>query len=329
MRFDWVAFLQRYGIEYVTTGPNASRDHVNVRCPFCGSSDPTQHLGISLTGRGWSCWRNSAHKGRSRAKLIQALLGCSNAEAQRIAGAEEADLPEGSVSDRLHGQLLSDERVAKARPEFPSEVRSLAQSSRFGEPFRNYLRARGYAGTQLRHVIEDYDLHYAVRGRWAYRLIVPVRDRNSRLLTWVGRTILPDKQPRYRALSRGEELVNIRDTLLGLDFLWHCTNPRVLLVCEGPFDAMWITTYGKSLGVYATCLFGLRVSEAQALLLDELRGRFNHIALLLDHDAALQSFRLAQGGLGLDIRRLPSGIKDPAVLPPERVLDLCFSVLNG
>src|SRR6185503_3612397 len=117
------------------------------------------------------------------------------------------------------------------------------------------------------------------------------------------------------------------ETLLGLDLLSNCPNPRALILMEGPFDAMWITTHGHTLGVYGTCMFGMNMTEKQAVLLEGLRERFDYVGMLLDEAAHFQAFRLANNGIDLDLLKL-SGSKDPAELSPNAVMDLCLSVLK-
>src|SRR5690554_4770393 len=82
---DWVAFLTQYNVDFITEGPNLAHGNVGVRCPFCGD-DPSYHMGISLDGHGWNCWRNGQHRGRSPIRLIQALTGVSREKALAIAG---------------------------------------------------------------------------------------------------------------------------------------------------------------------------------------------------------------------------------------------------
>ncbi len=324
-RFDWPAFLRRHGIEYVT-GTKSSRHHVNVHCPQCGNADTGHHLGIHLYRDSWSCWRTQAHRGIGRARLIQMLVGCTSEEAHRLAGTDDVDLPEGDVASLIRHKLLGEASTARTRLELPREFKPLVPGL-FATRFVTYLRDRGYHRGLLDDVSETYDLHYATRGRWSYRIVIPVCDRNGRLLTWTGRTILPEQEPRYLALSAEAGLTSIYDTVLGLDMLWAVTNPKALLVMEGPFDAMWVTMFGRSMGVYGTCLFGLNLSSAQALLIQELRRKFDRVGFLLDSAAVFQTFRLAQNGMGLDVFKVPAHRKDPAVMSPNEVIDLCLSVI--
>src|ERR1044072_5073781 len=109
MRFDWIAFLRRNNIYYTMKGPNASRGRVNIKGPFCGQDDPSEHLGIKLNGNGWSCWRNGAHKGPSSETLVAALLRCGATEARQIVeGEQSATLPsDGDLGSSLRALIPS------------------------------------------------------------------------------------------------------------------------------------------------------------------------------------------------------------------------------
>src|SRR3974377_930695 len=92
MRFNWVRLLNAHHVPFVTRGPNTGRDHISVKCPWCGAADPSEHLGISLRGKGYRCLRDPRHAGRSRARLIHALLHCPSEYALRLAR-EDAPTP--------------------------------------------------------------------------------------------------------------------------------------------------------------------------------------------------------------------------------------------
>lgn len=326
-RLDWFSFLRQHGIPYTTTGPNASAGRVNVKCPFC-SDDPSEHMGISIGGHGWSCWRNASHRGRSAPKLIDALIKCGMAEATRLAGGDVA-LPEDQDLGSELRSRLGEQQIRKPKLvslNLPHEFKPLDNGSRFADQFLEYLSWRGYKKTQLKWLVKTYDLHYATSGKFAYRVIIPIYDRWGKLLTWTGRSILPDEELRYLTLKREQQICAPKETLLGLPLLWSCPNPKVLLVCEGPFDAFWVTAFGRSLGVYGTCLFGLTMSSPQAELLLDLRRRFPRQALLLDSAARFQAFRMANSGVRMDVVRLDEDVKDPATLTPNALLELCMQL---
>lgn len=333
MSLDWFSFLRQHNIPYTTTGPNASHGRVNVKCPYCGESDPSEHMGISTSGYGWSCWRNEQHRGKNEARLVATLLRCSIQEAEAITKGAISIPEDRELSGRLRsmvggGEDKDKEEVHTTSLRLYDEFKSLSSGGVFSHQFLNYLRERNYHSAQMKWLVNSYKLHYAVKGRFAYRIIIPIYDRWNELLTWTGRTIRPEEELRYSTLKRDEQICSPKQTLLGLPILWSCANPKVLVVCEGPFDAFWVTTFGRSLGVYATCLFGLTMSPEQAELLLGLQERFDRTVVLLDNAASFQAFRIAQSGLNLGVRSLPSNAKDPAELSSGEVVDLCLSLVS-
>lgn len=301
---------------------------MQVKCPFC-TDDPSEHMGISLGGFGWSCWRNPDHKGRSTPRLIAALVRCSAAEAEKLAG---GDLPlptDDSLLAGLRARLGTDYAPVAARPNpiLPREFKPLGNGSPFAAPFILYLRERGYRKSTRDWLIANYHLHYATSGKFAYRIIIPIYDRWGELQTWTGRSIVASETMRYRTLPAEQQLCSPKETLIGLPTLWAAPNPKVLLVCEGPFDAFWITAFGRSLGVYGTCLFGLSLSDPQAELLVDLQRRFSRVAVLLDAAASFQAFKLSNSGLGLGVVRLAPEVKDPATLDAGAVVDMCLGLV--
>jgi hypothetical protein len=330
MAFDWFTFLRQNNIPHTTTGPNASRGRVNIKCPLC-ADDPSEHMGISTSGHGWSCWRNPQHKGKADARLVSVLLGCGRQEAERIVGGAalvpgDTELGEG-LKARL-GERLDDNVAAVKELWLPKEFKPMDNGSPFARQFHEYLRERDYRPTHIKWLIETYRLHYCISGRFAYRIIIPIFDRWGDLLTWTARSIRQDEEVRYKTLKREQQVCSPKETLLGLPLLWSCSNPKVLLVCEGPFDAFRITALGHSLGVYGTCLFGLSMSGPQSALLLGLQERFKDARVLLDSAASFQAFRMANSGLSLGIDRLPEDVKDPGELPAGEVVDLCMRILN-
>lgn len=343
---DWIKFLQANRIPYLTSGPRTTKGWVEIRCPFCGSADPSAHMGIKLKGRRWNCWRNPVHTGSDPAKLIQQLLGCSYSEARAFVSVEPTvGLQDHEITTQLWKHLgVEDERPRGALSLEDEGLKPLASAHGvLVEPVLNYLRGRGYVGSSLRWLIESYELHYALEGRYAHRVVFPIRDRYGKLLTWVGRSIRKRESLRYLAqpVSPREgfkqvALTPTKKTLLGLPLLWRVLDPRVLVICEGPFDAVRISSVGQSLGVYATCLFGLTLSVEQLTLLAALRQRFPVMVVLLDASTGFQPFRLANAGLDCVTRSLQDAVRrddgsspgDPGEMEPIEVLSLCTSLLR-
>lgn len=339
-RFDWERFLRTHRVEYVTSGPNVKAGEVNVRCPMCGPADPSHHMGISLVGRGWSCLRNRrAHSGRSRAYLIQRLLRCTAEDARRLAGYDSVPARGDDDLAAVLRSLGTEQSAPPPRPRMPREFRPVKSGSPMAAPFVDYLARRGYAGAELAWAVRAYDLRYATSGPFAYRLVIPVRDRRGGLLSWTGRSIDPGAELRYRTLSADPErssygqvaAVATSRTLLGLDLLWDAPRTRALVVCEGPMDAVRLSTFGHAVGVYGTCLFGLNVGEDQVAELEVLTERFPAVYLCIDAGEELRrTAMLARletvDAVPLD---LPPGVKDPGDISAAQAADLCLGLTGA
>lgn len=341
MRFDWPAFLKQRGIPYVTSGPNTARGNISIRCPFCGDSDHSQHLGISLEGRGWSCWRNRIeHRGIRPHRLIQALIGCSYPEAAQIVGDVDSSLPainDNSFGDHINA-LIRGAPQAKPKPVKPlimaPEIRPLIKSPLGHQQFRKYLHARKYSSEQIAELFVRYDLHGAFRGAFRYRMVFPVSHPEG-LVCWTGRSILAQEGLRYKALSADErkaKLDNVPVARLAIhSCLWQAEKlyeegGDMLVIVEGPFDAMRVDFLGREFGIRATCVFGKHVSVDQIALLVDIAPKFKHHVLLLDPDAFFESQGLVTmiEPLGFRTCALPHGLKDPAMLEPMHGLGFLY-----
>ncbi len=313
--FDWKRSLTSRGVPFHTSG----RHELVVHCPFCGEADQSQHLSISTRGRGWRCLRNpTQHHGSQYTHLLAKLFNCTAEYARALLGEEAVALPdEDTFSESWRRQLGID--TVSTKPKFlklPESARPLAtRTGPIAKKFWKYLGDRGYTLEQSRWIADVYNLHYAVSGHWAYRMIIPIYDTRDVLMTWTGRSILPHEKVRYKTLSGEHALAPPSNLLLGLPMLNSVYNPRCLVVTEGPFDAIAISALGHRAGVYGTCLFGVQVSEAQSLLLDQFAERFSRIRLLVDPDARMRVLglrdRLPKSCVVTD---LLEGVKDPAEL---------------
>lgn len=337
MRFDWESLLRRRSVDYVVSGPNVSRGEINVTCPRC--DDPSHHLGISPEGRGWRCLR-CGFSGRSRSVLIQALLRCDYDEARELAGYDRIVHPDDDDLRRVIGGLGVPRTASATYPSMPRELKPLLCGSPMAAPIVCYAEDRGYRGADLRWVAREYDLRYATVGKFAGRLVIPVRDRRGRLVTWLGRAGRDWAEPRYLTLSVDPDRAaygqsaaySIKSTLLGLPMLWAARDPRALVVCEGPLDAIRITLYGHSMGVYGTCMFGLSISDDQMDELGALADRFPRVGLCIDRGEELRRARmlaqLATGWARPESLYVPVGVKDPGDMSPEQAVDFCLRVVR-
>lgn len=336
-QFDWEKFLRRYKIDFDTRGSSVVKGNVAIQCPFCGASDRGKHMSVSTRGRGWKCWRNAAHAGGSPVYLIRELIRCTVEEAMAIAG-HDAPTPAPAADEvadtlsRIPGISRPEPAKTKQRLAMPRSFYSLLADDDRADRFYDYMLDRGYREREIEWLTETYDLHWTTVGGFSWRLILPIKDRRGNLETWTGRAISAEKEPRYKTLSErdGPALLATGSTLLGLDQLWHAPDPRVLVICEGPFDALRISASGAPLGVWATCLFGLNLSADQRELLLDLAERFPRICLMLDATETLRRLSIARElhPTPIELHDIPAGVKDPGELSAAQATELCMSLLT-
>jgi hypothetical protein len=308
--------LAAHGISYRASG----RDEILVRCPQCGSADPSQHMAVNTNGRGYRCLRNpTQHKGKIYSRLLALVLNCSLERAKELLG-EKQTLPlpsrdEFASSWRKQLGLVGPEGPTTPKKlQFPKEIKPLVWGSPRSTAFWNYLlQERGFTRAQAEWASEAYDFHYTVWGKYSYRIVIPIYNGTGELMTWTARAIDPRADIRYMTHPKGEAVAPPTSLLLGLPILSKTRLTRYLVVCEGPFDAIAVSVLGHSLGIWGTCLFGLELSEIQADLLSDLADRFDRVGLLLDPEQAwLRTLDMTS----LLPRRckmlhLPEGFKDP------------------
>ena len=109
---DWIRLFEANNIPWVSRGPNTKRGEVSIKCPWCGEDDPSEHLGISLDKENWGCLRSIRHRGRRPYALVQALLGCSYAQARIIVDQYSTSDPE--TFEQVIAPLFDDEKIGRA-----------------------------------------------------------------------------------------------------------------------------------------------------------------------------------------------------------------------
>lgn len=324
---DWMRLLNEHKIPYITTGANVKRGEVSIKCPFCGSADPSFHLGISLEGSGWSCWRNRAqHSGKSPLRLIMRLLVVPYAKAREIAGLDDSYIdPEGfdAVAARIMGKdqtLVKPDDSERRFLALDSEFQDIAMSRARTRHHWQYLYDRGFDDPD--RLCDEYGLFAGVSGEWIGRIILPYL-QDGELVTWTGRAIR-DATIRYRDLELDQSLLAAKETLFNHDAM--LTGGKVLVLQEGPFDVLKVDYYGKDYGVRSVGLSTNSIKPIQAFLLQAAVGKFEHIYVMLDTKTQLgivDSMRM-QADLhfleNLSITSVPFGAGDGGNLSPDQVI---------
>lgn len=330
MPFDWRKFFEEYRIPYADKGRNVSRGNLALKCPWCGDADPSMHMNVSLHGKGYACWREAEHRGRNEAYLVHALLGIPLREARKIVYGENEYIPPDEDFATEIERLLNTAPIQRHTSlKIPDDWRPLY--SDINSPARrivfNYLVSRDYPKHDAEALAQRYELHYALHEPWARRVIFPIRDERGDLVNFTGRAIYKGARIRYKTLAGEEAVKRMSECLLDYNRLIR-TQGNVLIVCEGPFDALRINWIGEPFGIHATCVFTQNVSNVQAFKLQNLRRNFQRAGVLFDRGAEMQAVR-AQFQLDFERFDLPEypNVKDPGDLSGGQVLALCRSLL--
>lgn len=329
--FDWEGLLTEQRVPFITSGPNVKRGELNIQCPWCGSADPSKHMGISRTTGWWACWRNRAqHSGKSPLRLVMRLLGVPYARAREICGLGDDYVdPEGfdAIAARVMGRNkevrpdLVDRRFLELDAGF-LPIRDRGRTSRVWD----YLYGRGFngaskAGEDVDVLCDLYNLR-AGTGYWNDRVVIPYY-QDGKLVTWTARAIA-ESTARYLDLSIEDSLLAPKETLFNHDCIQG--GGKALVVVEGPVDALKLDFYGMPWGVRAVALSTNSVKDAQAFLLQPADDKFEQRIVMMDNASVLglvDSMRMKQSLAFLkDLKAMPvpDGAKDAGALTPDQVI---------
>jgi len=286
MKDKIIKLLEEYGIDYATAGKNISKEAVaGINCPFC-EDDEGKHLGIME--KYYSCWRNPSHKGNIP-YLFSKLLGVSITEAKLLF--EKNYVEDDFLLDNYQkiwyniGTNLEEVKLGCVQKlELDSKFKMVDQSI-MGRIFWNYLKGRGFDNIQ--RLVQKYDIHYCIRGDWAYRVIFPLY-MEGKLMSWIGRSVDKNVYLRYMDLSKEESVRHPKFCLYNYDNL---LGGRRLYITEGIMDALKLDFYGAK-DVNATAIFTTSMRDEQVALLMKKAMLYDRVILMLDKETEIQAMSL-------------------------------------
>lgn len=311
---DIKRILTEHGIHWIDQGQNVAKGNINIQCPWCGSEDGSQHLGINPITQKFGCWRSEKHRGSNLARLLAKL---------DIYISEDR----GSAIQKLINRTYFNEQETKPEEvevfttKLPDEFVPIEDESFLNKPYLNYLRNRGF--NKPLEVCQDYDLRRSyMADKWAARIIIPIRVNDW--VTWTGRA-LGNNPLRYLSPAK-KEATNIKKSLFNFNELKE-ESGDILVVCEGPFDALKVDYYFQP-EIRATCIFGLMSTEDQLTLLKQLCYNFNTILIGLDQKTLVQSMNLCKRLTNFNplIMKMPS--KDLGSMTPKEIISLIGDYKN-
>lgn len=329
--FDWLDCVERNGIDHIHRGPNVKRGEINIKCPFCGTADPSHHMGLSLATGFWACWRNVNHRGKSPLRLLVALLRIPYWKARQLAGLDDDYVdPEGfsaAAARVLRASAptsISDPAPVVRSLRLPAGFELIENRGRSRYHYAYLAETRGF-GDAVDDLIEDYLLCYSKTDEQRDRIVLPYIEEGA-LVAWTGRAIGTTTSIRYKDLEVDLCAVPIKDTLYNHDAA--ITKGRILVVVEGPFDALKLDFFGKDLGVRAVALSTNSISDEQIYILEEACVNFDRLVFLMDQKKSglgiVDSMRMKHRVSTIrnaSTETVPKGLKDAGAMTPQQALE--------
>ena len=245
---DYESICKQLDIPYWTSGKNNVEGCLTIHCPCCPDNDPdpSRHGNLNPADGSYSCWRC---KGSHPSVVI----------------ARAAHISVQDASDLIRKYTTGVASVKREEVKMANSI-TLPGSYTPLDIHRNYLESRGFDVGELKfyHGIKFTGMMEKWEGmNWQFRVIIPVFDRQNRLVSFQGRDVT-GKQDRYLFPPKEKQVRDCKTLLYGAEL---CGKKDSLLVVEGVMDA-W------KLGSGAVCTFGSSVTQEQVLEMSHWRRVF-------------------------------------------------------
>jgi hypothetical protein len=215
------------------------------------------------------------------------------------------------IKSVILSKLNRDQKLNKDKIELPNYPLSKAE--------KDYLLSRHFYPDDL---IQQFNIQ---GGGWVgdfkNRIIIPIY-LGGKLISWTSRTIIADREPRYKNLENHLSVIDPKKIFFNLD---NCYGKSVALL-EGPFDVL-------RFGDNGICGFGISLTKTQVLYLSE---RFTKLFILFDSERQAQKkakeYGMTLQGHGLDVFIVNAfsdyGCKDAGEMSPFKMKKLKKELFN-
>ena len=275
--------MRSRGIRFDTEGKNIGEGWIGMSCLWC--SDKSNHLGINLSSKVFSCWK--CHRKGPSTLIVQILDKCGENRAKQIME-EFVDL-----SSPLSRVKEPSGKEGEILPKYATQD--------FPDIHIDYLKSRNFIPEI---VIPKYQLHACYNaGDYKFRIIIPVII-NQRIVSFVARDVTNEARDRYLSAPIEAGLLLPEEFVYNID-----TVGRKALIVEGAPD-VW------RMGDGTVAFLGTEFSNAQFIRLK--RAGVKSAALLYDAEPEAMEqaekicINLDAIGIKSDVYLLPEG--DPAEL---------------
>lgn len=222
MQFDAPALLADHHIRFERGSGRGGR-WLDVSCPFCGDvshkGGSKMYGGFNLDNGRWHCWRCG---GKRQEVALAQILTITQEQAKELIWKYLG--PSGAGSS----PVVDPNGVARPRFIEPPGGALLPVH-------KKYLQARGFDPDEL---VREWGIRGAgPKTFWqervySDRIIIPVRDKAMRCVTFQGRDITGTSKAKYKACPDELSAIPIKHTLYGLEK----TRPDRICVLEGAVD---------------------------------------------------------------------------------------------
>lgn len=251
MAFDIIRFCKDYGIPYATQGKQISRGWVGLQDVFNKSNDRDWHLACNIAGGYLNSWIDGSHTLKSWLEIV--------APDDDFHSIMQEYGDEISYVNRLNDKRQNAQTIDFSFSDLPPHA-------------RKYIEKRQFDPDRL---INDYGLRWGgIVGDFAYRIIIPLYNKEGELVSYQGRFIGTDKSiPRYKTLAIEKSLVDPKSIL----FNEQKVKGHTVYLCEGFFN---VVRWGED----AVASLGTSFTESQVRAL----AQYDRVVILFDSEVQAQ-----------------------------------------
>lgn len=283
-------------------------DEYSMACPYCGDAKTHTHFFINV-----------------RKKVFHCFL-CSESGSLRKLMHDQAALM--ATAQVRYSPIQPKEQVAPVEKTEFECFRPLADRSPESDvPLRakalEYLHNRGITDIE----IFMYNIRYAATGRYAGRVIIPIREAGA-TVCFSARAFVPGIEPKYLFPRRGETLLSTSESIFNYDSLEAAALiPQTIVITEGIYDAIAVERMRRE-GVVGVSTLSKTISNLQARKLSRVRTNRRFVIMFdsLEKDNAIMkdihkaANKLTKFAVDIDVRvaMLKSG--DPDTSTPDDII---------
>jgi len=287
---DIIQLYEDYNIPTAPIGHKHSRPGwVNVECPFCIIEHPGYHLGATLDGKIFYCWKCGIHwPGESIAKL----LSVTQYEADRLIK---------EYSGTSIPRTIEKVRIQPTIQQLPSDVLPLLQSH------KTYLQnKRNFDAEKIErlwNLVSTGPVSYLGKTNYGHRILAPIYWENQRV-TFQARDVTEKHPKKYLACPEDYEIIKHKHIIYK-----HPNFHELTTICVEGITDVW------RFGTSAVATFGIEYTNQQVRLLSQLYTRIgvcfdgNEITAKRQADKLISDLRFRKvDSFRIDITGDPGGL---------------------